>query len=196
MSRISKMLTIVVAAFLILTAFVIVLVFFSGCNASPDACSNQSTSIQVTFGKVMASRSHDGSTYYSNLSISVSVNSALSTDLFGVEVRNETPSSSHLLPLGVPLCTTSQRLGILGCNASSKGWYAVLVDANGEWQDSFPFPTNNSTAWCTGNASVLTGDILVLISPWPLAGTGDALLLYPTGTAQDNNIDVNGQATL
>lgn len=194
MSRSSKILIIIATAVLILAAVALVSFFYSGCNVSPDSCYDQPTSIQVTFGKVAASRSHDGRTYYSNLSISV--DTSLGTDMFGVEVLNVTTSTPQLLPLGVPPCISSQGSGISGCNASSKGWYAVLVDASGAWQDSFPFPMNNSTTWSTGNVSVQTGDVLVVISPWPLAGTGDYLLLYPTSSAQDNNIDVNGQATL
>jgi hypothetical protein len=73
---------------------------------------------------------------------------------------------------------------LLSCQASSNGWFAVLVSSSGGWLDSYP--ASNLSSWEVPNVSLVSQQELVIVTPssWDLAG--DRLTVI--GTALDGPV--------
>lgn len=63
---------------------------------------------------------------------------------------------------------------LAACPASSSGWFAVLLSADGGWLDSFP-SGGSSTNWTIPNVIMASHESVVLVAPSSWNVTGDKL---------------------
>jgi len=67
------------------------------------------------------------------------------------------------------------------CQANSTGWFAVLLSASGEWEDSFPTNPNAQT-WTYSNVGLYSHETLVIVAPQSWNETGDRLVVSSVPT--------------
>jgi hypothetical protein len=68
-----------------------------------------------------------------------------------------------------------------GCPSDSKGWFAVLLSADGSWLDSYP-SAQNATNWSIPNVLVTSHDRIVVVLPSGWSPTGDTLIVAGTAS--------------
>jgi hypothetical protein len=85
---------------------------------------------------------------------------SLNTSLLQWQLQEfATPNS--LTPPAATVCGP-QNPGFANCTPPSRGWYAVLLGANGGWLDSYP-STANGTAWTVADVPITTGDAIAFV---------------------------------
>lgn len=151
------------------------------------ACYDTSFSVGLNLTRTFITTSPAGVYFESNItSTSVFTShvppSALTSDLVTdlVTVQVERGYGPPPPPPVAALCTDSNP-GFSNCTPPSTGWYAVLLDANGAWLDSFPSHLGGGN-WTVSGVQLSVGDLLVIVSAQS-AFEGTWLGLY---AAQDN----------
>jgi len=73
------------------------------------------------------------------------------------------PAFSGAVPSGAATCGVGTP-NLTACAANPAGWYAVLVDAHGNWLDSYPSVSGGAN-WTRSGVTVTTGDAIEIIVP-------------------------------
>ena len=133
----------------------------------------------ITFGTGTPSQA--GSTYDDLLPIAVT--NGLTTNLFGLQI---TEGTGAVLGGLIPPSTCLVNGPLSGCTATSgnggQAWYAVLLSPGGSVLAIYdPLATNWQTA--SGPVTLSNSQSIVLISNSPLAGSGDFLSAFGTGSS-------------
>jgi hypothetical protein len=133
----------------------------------------------VTIQFVPSSSSAEGSTFFDNFSLQVSAN--LSTPDVGFELVGAT---GNTLAAGSAIdhCTGPM---VSSCTGSNLGWYVGLTSSSGRILALY-----DAELW-TGTVAVQTGDHVVLVANYPLAGSSSHFLAVATG-----NLSVSGSILL
>jgi hypothetical protein len=155
-SRFVKVLIVTAVSILLVTVLYFVLLQLYGPHPAPSS--------SVAFREFGASQV--GSSHFVNLSLNVT--GQVSTYFLGFKIAT---------PLGgitAPSAAGGQCLGPLvsNCTAPPVGWFAVLADRTGHILATF-----DVEGW-PGVYPVVSGEILVLVSPNTLAGSGDILSAF------------------
>ena len=135
----------------------------------PGPCFDTSYSIGMTQG-VSLNLSSPSGTYLSTTLTSIGFltsavppvfnMSGLTTDLVNVTLF-EGPNRNPVPPAAAN-CTPSHP-GLANCTAPNVGWYAVLLDHQGHWLDSFPSDAGGRS-WTVPGVPLVPGDEVVIVS--------------------------------
>ena len=93
------------------------------------------------------------------------------------ENNSSGPDFGAIVPSGAAVCGPGTP-ALTDCTPSLLGWYAVLIDPQGNWLDSFPAAAGGST-WTRSGVSVSSGDQIELIFPSETPTVKEFLLLFP-----------------
>ena len=138
---------------------------------------------QIGFGSGTPNSPHAG-TFYDNFTMSST--SGLTTSIFGLKIITATGSPV----VGGTVATTCVALGPVDqatCPGPASGWYAVIADTSGNVVSTFS-PTSNT--W-SASVTVSSSQTLVIVSAGILAGSGDSLTAFGTGSSS-----VSGSITM
>jgi flagellin-like protein len=116
---------------------------------------------QLSFGS--GTPGSHGTAFYDNFTMVPT--SGLTTGIFGLKIT--TPAGSPVaVETGTPFA------------APTSGWYAVITSASGG-----VLSTYTSTGWTVTSVTVSSSQTLVIVSAVQLAGTGDSLSAFGTGSS-------------
>lgn len=99
----------------------------------------------------------------------VTTNDGWGLDAWMTQLRLTSPAGTPLA-MASPSCT-SWVVNYTQCRANQSGWYAVLVNANGGWLDSFG-GSGSSGSWTVPNVPYTSHEQLVIVVPESLSTTG------------------------
>ncbi len=143
---------------------------------------------QIGFGQGTPSQATVNTTATYLDSFSVSTTSGLTTSLFGFKIVTATGTP---VAGGAPVTCNVNLAPIAGCGAPASGWYAILEGTNGAAVGIFNPVTTLWTTSAAGPVTVSSAYTVVIVSQTTLAGSGDTLSAFGTGSSS-----VSGQATM
>ncbi|MGP8074937.1 MAG: hypothetical protein ACLP74_08010 [Thermoplasmata archaeon] len=85
----------------------------------------------------------------------------LTTSLLGWQLQSSSPPFS-LQQSSSAVCGPADP-GVANCTPPTQGWYAVLLNSNGSWLDSYP-SVANGTAWTVPGVSLIPDDLVLFVS--------------------------------
>ncbi|MGI0130189.1 MAG: hypothetical protein ACREEC_08590 [Thermoplasmata archaeon] len=105
----------------------------------------------------------------------------LTTSLFQMSVLLNSSQGpySYLFNSGQPTCAPGDA-SLLTCLAVPQSWYAVLLGSGGIVMDTYP-TFAGSNAWSVPDATITSGDQLVLVSPVPVFSLSNSGLEFASG---------------
>jgi flagellin-like protein len=142
----------------------------------------------------MSEIGNGGSGHNYTLTVSIQPTSGLLTSAFGLKVS--VPGGLTTYPtvaISGTGCTVAAATNVVtSCTGTLTGWYGVVVSLSTGYIVAIYSGTAPAWTYVTGTTLALTGGYqLWLVSYGPLAGTGDTLAAFPTGSSS-----VSGQTSL
>ena len=150
-----------------------------GCSGSGSGSGGGGQPFSIAFGSGTPSQA--GSTYDDSLPMVVT--NGLTTSLFGLEI---TTAAGATLGGRAPSSTCVVNGPLSGCTATAGGgaptWYAVLLGPGGSVLAIYD-PLSVAWATAAGSVTLTSSQSMVLISGSTLAGSGDLLSAFGTGSS-------------